>query len=132
MAAPTLTLYYDGLCPLCSREIAHYRTKVVDGGVHFLDITDPKFDAAGHGLDARRVRRLMHVKVGDEVRVGMDAFIALWDAIPAYRWLARLARIPLLHGLLTLGYHAFAAVRPWLPRRQRSSCESGTCRLNSG
>ncbi len=109
-----LTLYYDGLCPLCSREIAHYRTKVADGAVRFVDITDPVFVAAAHGLDARLVRRLMHVKVGDEVRVGLEAFIALWEAIPAYRWLAWLARLPGLHGLLALGYRAFAAVRPWL------------------
>ena len=93
-----------------------------------MDITDPVFDAAGHGLDPRRVHRLMHVKVGEEVRVGLEAFIALWDAIPAYRWVARLARLPGLHGLLALGYRAFAAVRPRLPRRKRPACESGTCR----
>ena len=127
MNPPPLTLYYDGLCPLCSREIAHYRKKVVGDAVHFVDVTEPAFDAAAHGLDARRIHRLMHVKVGEELRVGLDAFIALWEAIPAYRRLARLARLPVLHGLLSLGYRAFAVVRPWLPRRKRPICSTGTC-----
>ena len=122
-----LTVFYDGLCPLCSREIAHYRRKAAAGAVEFVDNTAPTFDAAGRGLDAGRVRRLMHVKAGDEVRVGLEAFIALWDAIPAYRGLARLARLPGLHGLLALGYRAFAVVRPWLPRRRRPDCAAGTC-----
>jgi predicted DCC family thiol-disulfide oxidoreductase YuxK len=124
---PPVTLYYDGLCPLCSREIAHYRKKAVGDALRFIDITDLKFDAAEHGLDVKRVHRLMHVKVGDELRVGLDAFIAVWDAIPSYRWLAKAAHLPGLHALLTLGYHTFAAMRPWLPRRKRPLCESGTC-----
>jgi predicted DCC family thiol-disulfide oxidoreductase YuxK len=123
-----VTLYYDGRCPLCSREIAHYRQKAVGDALRFIDITDPKFDAAEQELDAKRVHRIMHVKVGDELRVGLDAFIAVWDAIPSYRWLAKAARLPGLHALLTIGYHSFAVMRPWLPRRKRPMCESGTCR----
>jgi predicted DCC family thiol-disulfide oxidoreductase YuxK len=129
MNRPPVTLYYDGLCPLCSREIAHYRKRAVGDSLRFIDVTDPKFDAAEQGLDAKRIHRLMHVKVGDELRIGLDAFIAVWDAIPNYSWLAKAARLPGLHALLNLGYHLFAAVRPWLPRRKRPFCESGTCQL---
>jgi len=123
-----LTLFYDGHCPLCSREIAHYRRKVVDDSVVFVDITDPSFDAAAHGVDARAVHRLLHVKVGDEVRVGTAAFVALWERLPAYRWLARLARTPGIRFLMNVGYRVFAAVRPWLPRRKGPQCETGVCR----
>jgi predicted DCC family thiol-disulfide oxidoreductase YuxK len=123
----TATLFYDGLCPLCSREIAHYRTKFVDDAVQFVDVADPAFDAPAHGLDPVAVHKLMHIKVGDEVRVGLAAFIALWERLPAYRWLARLAKTPGVHFLLNLGYRAFAKVRPWLPRRKGPLCESGTC-----
>jgi predicted DCC family thiol-disulfide oxidoreductase YuxK len=127
MNRPSVTLYYDGLCPLCSREIAHYRKKAVGDALSFIDITDPQFDAAAHGLDAKRIHRVMHVKIGDELRTGVDAFIAVWEAIPSYHGMAKAARLPGLHGLLTLGYHIFATVRPWLPRRKRPLCESGKC-----
>ena len=127
MDAARLTLFYDGLCPLCSREIAHYRRHTPAGAVHFLDITDPGFDASTYGLDAQRVHQVMHAKVGDEMRTGVDAFIALWQAIPRYRWLAMVAGWPGVHGLLKVGYRLFARVRLLWPRR-KAGCMGGTCR----
>jgi len=128
MNAIPLILYFDGLCPLCSREMAHYRKRLTTEPVQFVDITDPSFDAAGLGLDPRRVQRVMHARVGEEVRTGLEAFIALWEVVPGYRWLARLAQTPGFHGLMTVGYRLFALVRPWLPRRRKPMCVSGACR----
>lgn len=123
----TTTVFYDGLCPLCSREIDHYRRHVTGQEVRFLDINSPGFDAASHGLDSARIHQVMHVKVGDEIRTGVDAFVALWTALPAFRWLARLARVPGVHFMMTMGYHVFARLRPWLPRRRRADCVTGVC-----
>src|SRR5262249_12657363 len=120
MDTARLTLFYDGLCPLCSREIEHYRRHLAGTPADFVDITAAEFNAAAHGLDPQAVHRVMHVKVGDELRTGVAAFAAIWAAIPRYRWLARLARNPVGHGLMHLGYRAFARVRPWLPRRRRA------------
>jgi len=121
-----LILYYDGLCPLCSREIAHYRARVHNGEVAFLDITDPTFHASTHGIDPQRVHKVMHAKRGEKVLTGLDAFIALWETVPGYAWLARLARLPVLYGVLILGYHVIALLRPLLPRR-KVACETGVC-----
>jgi predicted DCC family thiol-disulfide oxidoreductase YuxK len=127
MTTEALTLFFDGLCPLCAREIAHYRKHIPAGTAHYLDITAADFDARAHGLDPGRVHREMHVKVGEEVRTGVDAFIAIWEATTRYRWAARLARLPGIHFVLTLGYAVFARMRPLLPRLPRPLCESGTC-----
>ena len=128
MSPAPVTLFYDGLCPLCSREIAHYRKCDVAAALTFVDVSDPRFDAPRHGLDALTVQRVMHVKVGDELHTGVDAFIAIWQALPRYRWLARLGRAPVVHALLTLGYHVFARIRPWLPRRRPDVCTAQTCK----
>src|SRR5947209_8276526 len=127
MSRSEVTVFYDGLCPLCSREIAHYRKHAAGAPLRFLDITDPEFDARGHGLDPAAVHRVLHVKIGDEVRTGVDAFTALWDAVPRYRWAARLARLPGVRLLLTLGYTAFARLRPLLPRRREPLCLTKAC-----
>jgi predicted DCC family thiol-disulfide oxidoreductase YuxK len=105
----------------------HYRTRVKDEAVRFVDITAADFDVRRHGLDPARVHRVMHVKTGEEVRTGVEAFVALWQAIPCYRWLARLVRTPGIHALATAGYHTFARLRPYLPRRKRPGCDTGTC-----
>jgi predicted DCC family thiol-disulfide oxidoreductase YuxK len=128
MSTPTLTLFYDGLCPLCSREVAHYRRRAAgDPSVSFIDITDPAFDPAAHGLDRERIHRVMHVKAGDEMLTGLDAFIALWGRIRGWGWLARFAGLPGVYTLMKLGYGLFARVRPWLPRR-KARCATGVCR----
>ncbi|MGL4549650.1 MAG: thiol-disulfide oxidoreductase DCC family protein [Gemmataceae bacterium] len=122
----TLTLFYDGLCPLCSREIDHYRRAAAgDPSVAFVDIAGPGFDAASFGLDPARVHREMHVTEGEAVHVGVDAFLAIWRRIPGHRWLLSLARLPLADLFLRAGYFFFATVRPWLPRKQ--ACDAGTC-----
>src|SRR5712692_10586832 len=118
MNATPVTVYYDGLCPLCSREIAHYRDRAKGIPVSFVDLSAPDFDAAQHGVDLDRAREILHVRVGDEMRTGLDAVIAMWDAIPAYRWLARLARLAGVNGLANIGYRIFARFRPYLQRRR--------------
>lgn len=127
MNTPTLTLYYDGLCPLCSREMAHYRKRAVgDSAIVFRDITEPSFVAAEHGLDAKRIHTVMHVKEGEVVHTGIDAFLAIWRRIPGHGFLTWLASIPGMYWLMKLGYHAFAAIRPYLPRK-KADCETGAC-----
>jgi predicted DCC family thiol-disulfide oxidoreductase YuxK len=127
MNPPTLTLYYDGLCPLCSREMAHYRRRAAgDPSVVFLDITDPAFVPADHGLDRKRVQRLMHVKEGETLYTGIDAFLAIWRRVPGHGFLTWLASIPGVYWMMKGGYHAFAAVRPYLPRR-KADCDTGAC-----
>jgi predicted DCC family thiol-disulfide oxidoreductase YuxK len=51
LAPPRLRVYYDGLCPLCSREIAYYRIKDRPNLIDWIDITGEGFDAAAEGLD---------------------------------------------------------------------------------
>jgi predicted DCC family thiol-disulfide oxidoreductase YuxK len=130
-AAPTpTTVYFDGACPLCSREIAHYRRRDPGGCLRLIDIADPHFDAAAHGLSAERVNQVMHVRRPDgSLATGVDAFIAIWDALPGYGVLSKVAALPGVHLLLRGGYRVFAAVRPYLPRRQVPACHDGSCQV---
>lgn len=127
MTQPDLTLYYDGLCQLCSREVAFFRRRTKDDPtIHYVDIADPAFDAKGHGLDPVAIHRQMHVKVGDELRIGVPAFLAFWERVRGFGWLARIGRWPGVYQLLWVMYQGFARVRPLLPRR-KSACASGAC-----
>src|SRR6516164_7351318 len=93
MTAP-LIVFYDGLCPLCSREMEHYSRRVGDDAVRFVDITAADFVADAYGVDPVRIHKLMHVSVGGRILTGVDAFTALWQVVPGYGRLARLARLP--------------------------------------
>lgn len=119
-----LTVFYDGLCVLCSREIDLYRRQEGSNSIRFVDIADPSFDAKVEGVDPFRVHKVMHVKTMDgKLRTEVDAFIAIWEVLPSYNFAARLAKLWWIRPALDLGYVGFAKIRPWLPRRKRGNCE---------
>lgn len=114
-------VYFDGACHLCSREINHYRKFSNHPVLEFIDIADPKFSAVAEGLDPVRVNREMHVR--DEagaLHYGVDAFIELWRILPGYQRLSRWAKMPGINPILQVGYHAFARLRPYLPKRKNN------------
>jgi predicted DCC family thiol-disulfide oxidoreductase YuxK len=124
MNTAPVTVYYDGLCPLCSREIEHYRRRSDADVISYVDIAAPEFDASDHGLDPIQIHRELHVKRGSEILTGVAAFIAIWQVVRGFRWLGTVVRTPGIHAAARLAYAVFCRVRPWLPRR---ACATGTC-----
>lgn len=114
----TLTVLYDGACPLCRREIAHMRRLAegeAESGLCFLDVsadTSACSEAERSALLAR-----FHVQQADGTRLsGAQAFVAMWARLPGWRWLARLARLPGVTPVLELAYRGFLRVRPALQK----------------
>ena len=111
----TLTVLYDGACPLCQREIAHVRglaQRQGDSALCFVDISK-----AGNTSDAERAALLarFHVQRADGSRLdGAAAFVEMWSRLPGWRWLARLARLPGMMVLLEWAYRGFLRVRPMM------------------
>jgi predicted DCC family thiol-disulfide oxidoreductase YuxK len=122
---PRLTVYYDGLCVLCSSEIDHYRKQVGADQIQFVDICGPSFDAVKEGLDPFEVHRVMHVRRADgSLAIRVQAFIEIWSSLPKYKWAASLAKKRTINQILEIGYTVFAKIRPFLPRRKKAQgCE---------
>ena len=120
---PPLTVLYDGDCPLCRREIAHLRrlaARSADSALQFVDIhcesgCDPALAADRAALLAR-----FHVQKSDGSRLsGAAAFVAMWERLPGWRWLACLARLPGMLTLMEKAYRGFLRIRPLLQRLAR-------------
>jgi len=130
MSSIKVQVYFDGLCHLCSREIDHYRKQAGSHEIQFVDITAPDFDAKNAGVDPVRVHKEMHVRRSNgSLAVGVDAFIAIWETLPRYHFAARLGKMAFPHALLTAGYHVFATVRPYLPRKKADCSASPYCEV---
>lgn len=114
-----VTVYYNGGCPVCSREIAHYQRRTGEGeAIGWCDI-----DAgAPTGLDGEAVRRRLHVLDGSgRMHIGAEAFAVLWERVPGYRWLARLVRLPGIRSVAAWVYdHLLAAPLYAWDRRRRA------------
>lgn len=118
-------VYYDGLCIVCSKEIDHYRRLKGAENLEFVDIKATDFDPRPHGLDPKKIDKVMHVKDAQGIiHEGLDAFKAIWSQLPRYRFLLKIADNPLVRPLLNVGYVGFTKIRPFLPRK-KIDCESG-------
>ena len=86
-----LTVYYDGACPVCSREIAHYRQQPGAQACQWVDAAHCPPDALGAGLSRAQALGRFHVRLADGRLVdGAAGFGALWQVMPGWRWLALL------------------------------------------
>lgn len=120
---PAFEVYYDGACPMCSREIALLRRLDRAGRIRFTDIAAPGFDAAAAGTTQARLMARIHGRLADGTLVeGVEVFRRLYAAV-GFGPLVWLTRAPLLAPLLDAAYDAFAARRLRLAGR----CEDGAC-----
>jgi predicted DCC family thiol-disulfide oxidoreductase YuxK len=126
-----LTIYFDGLCRLCSLEINHYKKQKGAEQMDFVDITAPTFDAKKQGVDPFLVHKIMHVKRGAKIYTKVDAFVEIWKELPKYNWAVGLANNKLVRPFLNIGYEAFALVRPYLPRKKENCEDSPYCETHN-
>lgn len=111
-----LTVWYDGTCPLCRREIALMRWLDRRHAIRFVEANSQ--DAACP-IDRAALLARFHAMEDGVVLSGAAAFAAMWRAIPALRPLGLAARRPWVLALLERAYGRFLRVRPALQRLVR-------------
>jgi len=106
------TMFYDGGCPLCSKEVAHYQRIDSGNNVVWSDITTDSELLHQHGISNDAAMKHLHVldARGDIVR-GAYAFHALWSALPRYRYLAKVSSAPGVLWVMDKLYQQFAKRR---------------------
>lgn len=114
-ARAPLTVYFDGSCPLCQREIGFYRRMPAAQALGWVDVSQPA--ELGAGLDCRAAMARFHVRdANGQLFSGAAAFSRLWRQLPGWRWLGWLSAVPPVSWLAELAYRLFLPVRPWLQR----------------
>ena len=107
-----LTVYYDGKCGLCRREIEYYKRVAPPDRFLWHDIAnDPASLADLDVSQADALRRLHARDTAGTVYVGVTAFIAIWQCLNYWRYLALIFKIPLLKALASFVYDRFADYR---------------------
>ena len=103
-AAPTTTVYYDGACPICSREIGQYRKVQGAERLDFVDVTACDANGLGPGLSRDAALARVHVRRADgSLASGAAAFAEIWQQLPKLAWAGRLAASPVVLPVLELG-----------------------------
>ena len=114
---PRLQVFFDGACPLCSREMAMLARRDRRGEIEFIDIAAPGFDAARWGREPAELMAAMHVRLPDgSWAIGVEAFRRIYGLL-GFGPLVALSRLPGLRQVLDAAYRVFARHRTRLPGR---------------
>ena len=123
-----IEVFYDGGCPLCTREADLLRRLDRKGRIRFADITAEGFDAASVGVPWAALMDRIHGRLADGTLVeGVEVFRRLYTAV-GYGALVAPTRLPGIAHLLDLAYRLFAKNRLRLTGR----CVDGPCELHPG
>ena len=113
-----LTVYHDGACPLCSREISFYRRQLGAAAIDWVDVAAIECEDVADDLTREAALARFHVREADGMLVsGGAAFQRLWSALPPFSLLGRVAGWPVVRPLLEWGYRLSLRLRPLIARR---------------
>ena len=112
---PGLTVYYDGGCPICAREIGMYRRCRGADRIAWVDADAVSGDALAPGLSRDDALARFHViDRSGRAFSGGAAFSALWRALPAFSMLGRILSCWPFSIMLEGIYYLFLILRPRL------------------
>ena len=114
MNKPVLTVWFDGACPLCQREIAAMRRLDRARRIAFVDVSDGS--PPNCPIDQAELLARFHAEEDGRVLSGAAAFAAMWRAIPVLRPLGLIARNRAVLAVLDWLYRRFLVVRPALQK----------------
>jgi predicted DCC family thiol-disulfide oxidoreductase YuxK len=109
-----LTVYFDGSCPVCSREIGFYRARPGADGFDWVNVAagGSEVEVLGPGLSRNAALARMHVRRADgTLLAGAAAFAEMWRHMPGFRLLGLVLSIPPVLAVAELGYRVFLMVR---------------------
>ena len=107
-----ITVFYDGKCQLCSREINHYRKIAPEGIFDWQDITESNEALKAKGVSLVEGLKRLHAIDGDgKLHVGVGAFILIWKQLKRWRLLALVVSLAIIRQIADLAYKTFANYR---------------------
>ncbi len=119
---PLLTLYFDGGCPVCTREIGFYRRRRGAEHIRWINLAQCSDAELGADLGRADAYARLHARTPDGTLLsGARAFAALWQALPAFRAAGRVAALPGVVHALEWSYRIFLQVRR-LWRKDAAAC----------
>lgn len=106
-------LYFDGRCPICRREIAHYqRLDRKQNRICWIDLIQKPNALEPFGISFEEAMRQIYATDSSrKLYRGIDAFILIWYNLPYYRIFAKIASTTPFYSFLNWCYQHFSAWR---------------------
>ena len=110
--SPLVTVYYDGICKMCSKEINYYKKIAPPKCLRWVDIARNGNALENYNVSQQEALLYLHVKdASGNLHIGVDAFKVIWSHLPNWRWLSILLNFSPIHFLAQKLYILFAKNR---------------------
>ena len=102
-----MKVYFNNSCKICKAEIDLYKKEKIQE-IDWVDITANELAVKETSKDSKELLRRLHVKEGEKVLEGAEAFLLLWKKIPKYKFLYNFFRLPIIFSIFSFTYEIIA------------------------
>ena len=102
-----MKVYFNNSCNICRAEINLYKKQNIKD-IEWVDITGNKAAEKETQKDDKALLRRLHIKDGEKVIGGAEAFLLVWKKIPKYKFLYTFFKIPIIFTLFSYFYEIIA------------------------
>ena len=110
-----LKVFFDGSCPLCSREIKFYRRLAGSNKCYWIDANTMSAGEIPSKLTREDLLKRFHVEHSTEGFLsGALAFAMLWSEMFGRSWIYKFVKWPIVTFVAELAYRGFLPLRKLL------------------
>ena len=102
-----MKVYFNNSCKICKAEIDLYKKEKIQD-IDWIDITDNTLATKETSKNDKELLRRLHVKDGEKVLEGAEAFLLVWKKIPKYKFLYNFFRLPIIFNIFSFAYEIIA------------------------
>ena len=102
-----MKVYFNNSCKICRAEINLYKKENIKE-IDWVDITNNDLAEKETSKNSKQLLRRLHVKEGEKITQGAEAFLLLWKKMPKYNFLYKFFKLPIIYSLFHIGYEIIA------------------------
>tara|TARA_B100001063_G_scaffold97690_1_gene91264 strand:- start:479 stop:826 length:348 start_codon:yes stop_codon:yes gene_type:complete len=102
-----MKVYFNNSCKICKAEIDLYKKEKIQE-IDWVDITNNEIAKKETLKNDKELLRRLHVKEGQKIAQGAEAFLLLWKKIPKYKFLYNFFKLPVIFNLFNIAYEIVA------------------------
>ena len=102
-----MKVYFNNSCKICRAEINLYKKENIKE-IDWVDITNNSTAEIETSKNDKELLRRLHVKDGNKIIGGAEAFLLVWKKIPKYKILYIFFKVPIIFTIFKIGYEIVA------------------------
>ena len=115
-----MKVYFNNSCKICKAEIDLYKKERIQE-IDWIDITDNDLAEKETSRNSKELLRRLHVKEGEKITQGAEAFLILWKKMPKYKFLYNFLSLPVIFNIFSIMYEIVAYLLYLKNRKQIKS-----------